>query len=748
MLKLLDQTRPMPEEPPERPAKKLDLKDMIMILRRQWPVILACTLVGMLLALGYAATAAPRYTASVKLLIDTRKNNVMSKQEVNFGGPVDAGAVESQVEILKSEGVARSVIRDQQLLKDPEFVGSGSPSLIGSLLSILSSSDAEPTVRSDEDIERDAIQNFVRRVTAKRVGLTYVIQVDFQSGNAEKSARIANAIADAYMVGELDAKFQATRRASRWLQERIAELKTQATQSDLAVQAFKADNNIVDTSRGLMSEQSLADVNSQLIQARAVTAEAKARLDRVREISNGNLPDATVADALRNDVINRARAQYLDAARKEADWSAKYGPQHSATVNLRNQMEELKRSIIDEVRRIAQTYESDYNIARAREVSLETSLSKLVDQAGTTSQAQVKLRELESSSQTYRNLYDTFLQKFEEATQQQTFPITEARVITPATEPSGKSGPKTMLIVPAGTIAGFMMGLVAAIGLELLNSFFRTPAEIKQQTGLECIGILPSVPDSNASPPAMVDVASKVALGKGSRFRHVVDTPFSRYTEVLRNVKVSIDIARLGREVRVIGLISSLPKEGKTTVAANLAELVAQTGHRVLLVDGDLRNPTLTRNLTPHAEVGVVEVLRRSISLADGVCRDTDTGLDFLPAVIPQRIPNTAELLSSMAMAQLLSDARGTYEYVFVDFAPIMSVADAKAAAHLIDAFVYVVEWGKTSQHAVVEALSNAPAIHERTLGVVLNNADVAALKRLEFYKGRYYSNYYHEEAA
>lgn len=746
MLKVVDQAALIAEEPAARSVPKLGLADMVTIARRRWPVILGAMAIGFALACGYAFTATPSYTASAKVMIGTKKSNLLSKQEFVTESQVDAGTVESQVEILKSESVARSVIRDQNLLSDPEFVGSDEPSLLGSLVSLISFG-GQATMRAQEDVERDAIQAFVQRVTAKRLGLTYVIQVDFRSRSAEKSARLANAIADAYMVGELEAKYQATRRAGRWLQERLTELKAQATKSDLAVQAFKSQNNIVDTSRGLMSEQQLADVNSQLIQARAVTAEAKARLDRVRQISSGDLPDATVADALRNDVINRARAQYLDAARREADWSAKYGADHAAAVNLRMQMAELKRSIGDEVRRIAQTYDSDYQIARAREQSLETSLEKLVQQAGTTSQAQVKLRDLESSAQTYRNMYDNFLQKFEEATQQQTFPISDARVITAATEPSGKSSPKPTLIVPAGAIAGLMLGLMAAVGLELVGSAFRTPADVKQFVGSECIGILPSIP-VNAVPRRSPPGPGQIAQGASNRLRYVVDEPFSRYTEVLRNVKVAVDTARLTREVRVIGLVSSLPKEGKTTVAANLAELVAQTGHATLLIDADLRNPTLTRHLAPAASAGIVEALRGGGGVAEAIHRDAETGLHFLPAVVPNRIANTAELLASDRMAEILTKARDAYEYIFVDFAPLMAVVDAKAAAHLIDGFIYILEWDKTSRQAVQEALADAGMVHERMLGVLLNNANASALKRMEYYKGRYYSSYYQSGAA
>ncbi len=266
-------------------------------------------------------------------MIDTRKSQMFQTQMVASDTPMDSSAVDSQVEILKSESVALAVIRELKLLDDPEFNGGDGSSLIAAITSFFGAGPPSQT-----QSERRALTRFARAIQIRRVGLSYVIDISFTSLNRAKAAMIANAIAEAYMTGELDARYQATRRASRWLQERIAELRTQASEADAAVQKFKSDNNIVDTGRGLMSEQQLSDVNTQLVTARASTAEAKARLDRIDEIAGGEIPDATVADALRNEVITRLRAQFLDLSAREAEWAVRYGVNHTAVANLRNQM--------------------------------------------------------------------------------------------------------------------------------------------------------------------------------------------------------------------------------------------------------------------------------------------------------------------------------------------------------------------------------------------------------------------------
>lgn len=721
-----------------------DIGAILGTLRRQWPLIAISAAFFLMLGIGYLFTAAPKFTATTTVMIDARKNQLLQTQQVVGDLQIDASAIESQTEILKSESVALSVIRDLKLTSDPEFGGGASKGLVSSILGFILPAASPP---SEFQLERQAVAYFLRNLTIKRVGTSYAIDIAYTSTSSSRAAEIANAIADAYMVGELDAKYQATKRASRWLQDRMSELRAQASQADAAVQSFKAENNIVDTGRGLMSDQQLTDVNTQLVAARAATAEAKARLDRIEQISIGGVPDATVADALKNDVINRLRAQYLDISAREADWSTRYGSTHTATVNLRNQMREIQRSIADEVKRIAQTYRSDYEIAVAREASLDKSLAGLVGQAAVTGQAQIKLRDLESTSQSYRNLYDNFLQRFMEATQQQTFPISEARTITAATEPLTKSAPKSLLVLGGSLVVGLLFGAGAAIARERLDNVIRTSAQVQRHAGMECLGVTPDLVKPIAEPvPTAPSTGRELAASLGL-LRHVVDAPFARFTETLRSAKVAIDIKLFERQSRIVGVTSAVPNEGKTTISSNIAQLVAHTGQRAIILDGDLRNPSLTRALVPDAKEGLLEVLTGKRTLDEVIWTDPVTGLHVLPVVAKGRITHTAELISSQAMANLLTMLRTKYTYIFLDLPPAAPVVDVKAVSHLIDGFVLVIEWGRTRKEMIEEVVDGHELLHARAVGAVLNKANANMLRRIENYKGRYYRSYYHEEA-
>jgi succinoglycan biosynthesis transport protein ExoP len=714
---------------------------LLGVLRRQWLVIAGAMTVMLGLGIAYISYATPRYTATARMIMDTRKVQVLQQQQSIFtDATVDPTTVESQVEVLRSENVADAVIKELDLTKDPEFNGE-QQGILGTILGVFRGG---PEL-TDYARARLTLDTFQKKMVTRRVGLTYVMEVGFESNSAEKAAKIANAIANAYIVDQLDAKYQATRRASSWLQDRIKELKVEAQTAERAVEDYKSANNIVDTGGSrLLNEQQLAELSSQLITARAQRAEAKARLDRIQAVNTSGIPDAAVTDVLSNEVITRLRQQYLDASKKEADWAAKYGKDHTAAANLRIEMKQIERVITDELRRIAETYKSDYEIAKVREDSLQNSLDEAIKQTSTTNQDRVVLRDLESAAQTYRALYDSFLQRFMETTQQQSFPMTDARIITPASQPLVSSHPKTVLIVGFSGILGLALGVAAAFGREHLDRAFRLPSQVEAVTNSPCLGILPSVPAiAPAEPRAPRFTGPRLIKPTDARSRYVVQEPFSRFTESIRSIKVAVDLANFGEKNKVVGVVSASPKEGKSTVSSNFAQLAALTGKRVLLIDADLRNPSLTRHFAPQSTGSLLEVVTGRANLTEVVWVDPETGLIFLPAPLSTPIAHTSELLSSDRMGRFLDDARELFDLVIVDLPPIAPIVDVRASSMMMDSFVLVIEWGRTSQELVQEALHSAPLVTEKLLGTVLNKADPAMLKTFEAYKGRHYNDYY-----
>jgi succinoglycan biosynthesis transport protein ExoP len=713
-------------------------------LRRQFSVIAGVLLLSITVGVLYLINTPPSFTAQATMIIDTRKSNVFQQQAIIGDIQVDSATVESQVEVLRSENIALAVIKQLHLSDDPEFVGPGG-GLVGSVAKAVSGWFQSNLERSETDKLRAAADAFATRLNVKRVGLTYIIEISFRSLNAARSAQIANSVADAYIADQLNAKYEATQRASVWLQARIAELRNQSSSSERAIVDFKAKNNIVNSGGRSMGEQQLSEVNTQLILARSQTAEAKARLDRINEIVRAE-PDATVTDTLRSEVITKLRQNYLELKGREADWSARYGPNHQAAVQLRNQMQEIRRSIVDELQRYAQTYKSDYEIAKQRELALEKGLSSVVSDSQVTDQAQVSLRELESSAQTYRTLYNNFLQRYTESVQQQSFPITEARVITAASAPLFKSSPRPTLTMLMATFIGLALGLGVGRLRDLSDRTFRTGDQVEAVLDVNCVGILPdltraAVASDSQNTAAVRPVGLREISHQAALYAEVINSPFSRYTEGIRAIKVAADLTMMKKSNRVVGITSTLPNEGKSTIAVSLAQLMAQGGAKVLLIDADLRNPSLSRRVAGSASLGLIEVVRGEASFGDVKWHDPVTKLDFLPAVLNTRIAHTNEILASEAMKDLFDELKVSYDYVIVDLSPLAPVIDVRITEPLIDSYVYVIEWGRTRIDAVEHALADAKNVYENLVGVVLNKANIATLSRYEAYKGSYYYN-------
>jgi polysaccharide biosynthesis transport protein len=730
------------------------LENLLGILRRQYAVILFVGALTMALALIYVVTATPRFMAVATMFIDRGKVQPFAQQQqILFENPIDSAAIESQIEILKSDTIALLVINNLHLADDPEFGGSiDAPTkmIFGWFSGLLHSNGKS----SSSDRTSDALESFKKRVSATRVGLSFVIAISFISNKPERAAQIANAIVEAYINDQLEAKYEITRRANDWLQGRLGELQRQSTTADQAVAEFKTKNNLVIVDKGQSAdEQLISQLNTQLLEARAQTSAAQARLDRIEQILNAaadinNHATGMVSDTLNSQVINQLRTKYLDLVNREADLSVRVGSNHLAVVNLQRQIREIRSSILDELKRISETYKSDFEIAKQREADIERRLASTVSNSRSSGQAQGVLNDLESKARTYHSLYDNLLQRYTELSQQELLPTTEARFITRASPPQDKAYPKTNLILPGALFAGLALGFGIGFVREILDSVFRTTRQVVAALQTNCLAVIPLAEGTPASSSSGVP-EQKLQLepaGRRSIIRHpsimwtVNDFPLSRFAEAVRALKLAVDLG-VAEKSKVIGITSAIPDEGKSTISANLALLIAQVGARVLLVDGDLRNPSLSRALAPGAKCGILDLISGESSLEEVVWTDPSTNLAFLPAVMPLRLAHSNEILSNDSTTRFFEDLRQSYDYIIVDLSPLVPVIDVRATTGLVDAYVLVVEWGRTKIKLVEHALSEAENVHEHLLGVVLNKANLDMVHRYDGHLGGYYRN-------
>ncbi|MBO3762228.1 polysaccharide biosynthesis tyrosine autokinase [Ciceribacter sp. L1K22] len=730
---------------------KIDFDRLMAVVRRQWRVVAAATAFFVVLAVIYVATAVPRYTALTTVLIDRSQSEIVNQLAAIGSAIDDEPTVLSQLELLKSETIAASVVEKRKLFEDKLFMNQTASPLgrmidgikfVANPLNWFSSED----VKTADEVEAErlaAIKLITGNTEVRRVGKTYVLEIRYTSTDPDLSARVANGIAEAYLLDKLNSKYDATRRASDWLLERIDELKQKALESDLAVQRFRTENGLVAAGDTLISDQQLSELNSQLIVARAETARTRARYDRIQEIISSGKTDAIVNDVLDSSISNELRRKYLDASKLEADISRRLGPNHVQAVRLRSEMKEFERLMFEELGRIAESYQSDMNVAEAREKALQESVDAAQGVTALAGETQVQLRELQRTADTYKNLYQTFLQRYQEAIQQQSFPVTEARVISSAVAPKGPSEPNKKLVLAFSIFLGGLVGAGIGAFREFRDRFFRTGDQVRRELGVEFLGTAPLAQSMEARTADNLQDHPRHIRHVNSVTSYVLEHPLSMFAETLRSAKIAVDLSGPSQSetAKVIGVVSSLPGEGKSTVAINFAELLAMQGSRVLLIDADLRNPGSTRAIGRHAEAGLLEALIEKRPIKDMLMFDLKTKMGFLPSVVTRRVPHSSELLSSPAMKTVLETAKSTFDYVVIDLPPLAPVVDARAIASRIDSFLYVIEWGRTSRKMVKTCLENDSEIFRRCAGVILNKVDE---KKMDLYRDYGSSEYYY----
>jgi polysaccharide biosynthesis transport protein len=761
----------------------LDFSRLLRAARRQlWIILLFCCL-GLMSGTVYLWRAVPRYTATTVVVIDSAKDKsglAASIADLTY----DSGAIDSQLEVLKSEGVARAVVSNLKLDQDVALVpqAGGIFRWLSEKFAWLSSekfrwlsSEKTPPPASSEDKQtqdRALVSQLQSSLDVRRVGRSYVINIDYTSPDPAEAARISNAFAEAYIGDQLEGHFDSMRRTSSFLEKNIADLKQKSIDSDLAIQKFKFTKDILTTDNKLLSDQQLSELSSLLITAKSDLARAETRYAQIRDLISANNIPAVVSDTLGSTVINDLRKKYLEAAGTEAELSSTLGPDHLQPQRLRRTMHELSALIANEMSRIAAAYKSDAEVARARETSLERSLTALAMKNSETNESVVRLREMQRESESYKSLYATFVQRLQQVQERQSLPASEARIISPASPPTHPSFPKRLLSMTLCLFFGGLIGVALGALREAKDNVFRVAADVRDGLGMEFLGMLPEIPLDSADASKRVGPFAKArargVTGMPSRLAaspylelhalaaktrsltlaaselrqidsldsmlsYVVDKPRTRFAETLRGTKVVIDNHLGTRPTKIVGFISISPNEGKSTVSKNFASLVAALGAKVLLIDGDTHRCGLTHKLAKRAREGLVEVIRGERTLDQVVMSEPASGLTFLPAVIDAGLVHSGQLLTSEGMRRLLEEAKARFEYIVIDLPPIGPSMDVRAASSLFDCFVLVVKWGHTLRHLVQMSMGTEREIANRCVGVIYNNVQ---LDRIQLYEG------------
>lgn len=733
----------------------IDLDRLVAILARHARLIALTVALFLALGAAYLVFTTPVYTSMTQILLDENLSRYAEETDPSPQTSQQADMrISSAVEILKSGRLALRVVDDldladnETILNPPQSPVAIAKGWVKSLMS-LASDRPDPTEEALLNGRRQKAAALLQQALGvERVARSAVVAVSFRSSDPQLAATIARTYAEAYLQDQLNANFEATEQATIWLQERLTDLQQRAQSAALEVERFRSENGLTSARGELMSEQQMADLNSQLIVAQADAASASARYNQFRAIVEQGpekaVDNATVpARQADNSLMQELRGRYVSVVKREQEIAANFGEDHPQATALRSEKADLTRQIYQELQQLTASYRNEYEVARSREDSLRDSIDKVAGNNAEANRSLVRLRELEQKATALKTLSESYLGRYEQASQQQSFPIAKARVISDAGVPVSPSSPSRTMAIGLSLVLGLMAGGALTFLQEMRERYFRVEGDVRTVLGLKPLGYLPVVGTRRKRSPPMIgakamkpdDGATEddetVPLERMTRI--VVHQPRSAFAETLRNTKLATDVMLQGFESRVIGVVSALPGEGKSTVAANFATLLAAGGKRTLLIDADLRKPRLSAMLKPAQEAGLVEAILGEADWKQVMKIDRQTGLAILPIAVRTsgfRFHHTNELMSSPGMARLIGEARQTFDYVIVDLAPLGPVVDAKAFEPNADGFIFVVEWGKTPAPLVRDLLAAESRIEAKVLGVVLNKTDMSALKR------------------
>ncbi|MCL6606494.1 MAG: polysaccharide biosynthesis tyrosine autokinase [Geminicoccaceae bacterium] len=702
-----------------------------VLWRRKW-LILLISLVGATIGWVYGKQRVPLYTASALIVVDPREDRVLNIEKVVGRLPVDEKIVATEMGVITAHANLRRTVEELGLVHDPEFnplLQTEQPGwlrleprfLIERALSLVPRNwlvaigvAAEPASWPREaEVPDRPVEDLVAAALAERVrvlndGVSYLINLEVSAEDPAKAAQIANHLAGVYVDGQRRSKLGATGRASAFLEERLESLRAEVEKAERAVANFRAEQGLLDAQGVTLGEQELSELNRELIVARGEMAERQAKLRLVRELrASGRGLDA-ISDIAASPVIVNLRAQEAELARQEAELVTQFGPRHPRMVQLERDRANLQAKVRAEIDRLATQLENDVRVVQARVATLESQLSGVKGRSARDRQAEVKLKELERQAEAARQLYLSVLQRSKETREETQLVEPDARIVSPATPPLAPSsfGPKVYLLV--GFTGSLLISSALAFLLESLGKGLRSAREVERLTGLPMLSLVPEIPGRRRHKP----------------HHYLLEKPLSLYAEAIGAVFVAL-VATPARPGGggVVLVTSSLPEEGKTTLVVSLGTFAARSGKKVLLVDLDLRHPSVHRNLGWQLPNGILEVLREECSLEEAIQVDEETGLHFLP--VKGQTVNPIALLASERMREFLARCRIGYDLVILDTAPVTSVTDARILAPLVDQVVYAVQWNKTPASLVQDELAALQELGAPLKGVVLTRVDL-----------------------
>lgn len=668
--------------------------DVERIIQALWAKKLVIIfIIGIFTTLGvfYAKGLKTQYTTSAVLAVQSQDllpdaiTRVLGLSNGNF-------EINTHIEVMRSPPILQKLIDKLNLQNDEEFA----PKL------------ANPSLYSDEQKALILTENVRSAITIRPASSASIIRIEVRSQTPTKAAAIANGLADIFIKENLNLKYQEVQRITNWMESKKSELEERVSADALALREFQSESGIVGTNILQFHNQEFLQLNAKLLQAQQNTAEAKARLKRIRKSANKGSGIFSMSEVLSSPVIANLKSNETRQQGELAKLATRFGEKHPQYIAAKADLESIRSDIHREVRHIISNIENEVAINETNAADLEQRIEHFQqDFKDKRNKQLIKLQELQLTAENSRKQFENFLVLYQQAAPQSIVNESNIKVISYAQPPIYSSYPNRKMIIILAFIVGGFIGVFAALVLDKMNTNFRSVDEIEVFTGFPIYSIVPEIKPLKNSPIP----------------RYVLDKPTSKAAESMRSLRMNLTLrAHSSESIQIVNFTSTHPNEGKSTNSVWFASISAKAGERTLIIDCDMRRPRIHKNLGLSVNKSLVDYLTDRASLADIIQHDEVSGLDVIPC---KPTPTHAlSLLTSAKMQAMLDELRDEYDLIVLDSPAAATLSDPYILAKLSDRTLYVVDSAHTDRDAMASALKKFYDIQYYDLGLVINRVD------------------------
>jgi exopolysaccharide transport family protein len=727
------------------PSQDSLLRDYLRVLiKSKWVVITTVLLFVSVVTISTLRTT-PIYEAVGSIAINKTDpvtfNLKDSSSSIDYYDPTD---MDTEVRILKSDLLALQVIRQLNLDKQPEGANKTASSL------------ELPTDGMQPDSARTsaALSDFKNNLQVSLVPNTRIIEIRYRSPDKNLAARVVNTLANTYVEQNFKTRFESTMQASDWLSKQLVDLQIKVETSQEKLVKYQKEHEIlgIDEKQNITTAK-LDELNRELTTAESVRMEKESIYHLVQSgdsdsiVAAANVDGGARGTSANSALLEKLREQQADLKIQVAQLSTQFGPSYPKLAQLNSQIKEVDAQIQNEMRKVAARLRGDYLAAVQRESMLRSALEQQKQQANKLNESAIEYSLLKRDVDANRTLSEGLLEKLKEAGVTAGLRSNNFRIVDVARVPTSPSGPNILRNIAFALALGLSTGIGLAFLLESMDNTVRTPEQAQTISLLPSLGMIPLGSRSTRE----MRGSAKLALASSKEAVELVtkSRPRSQMAESYRALRTSLLLTFPGGPPKVILITSALPEEGKTTTSVNSAIVLAQKGTRVLLIDADLRRPSIHKTLGMGPTLGLSNVLTGTANLQQAIIPSTILpDLFLLPAGTPP--PNPAELLASTKMKNVLEELRKHYDHIVIDSPPTLSVTDAVVMSTAADAVVLVIRSGHTTKPALRRARDILLQVNARVCGVLVNAVNLNSPDYYYHYEyqGKYGHGYYQEEAS